>query len=424
MEDILKKLPRALVEASKDIMEANKANKAKSSAFRAGKKAEYANQMNTSVHRSRYDSPAENKQRVDKAKEDKEKAKDKAEKMKISAKDKLRSLGRSSREVTTPYNKGKEVAKNPPVKKAISSKINRNVDSKHNDSPERKAEYAGKYAEFGGSGQNRGKFLQMHHRKQHEIIRRKIDDMHRSIRSKLNDIEPKFDATDTEGGAAIAKAKAHLDKMTKIHAALHESVDIEDYADKKLTKEDIDLVEAAQELQELSKDTLRSYSAKAAETIGGRGKKSQKKIKRASNIDLAKEKLSKILEKEHLAREKQHMAKVNEVHNHFQKEAVNILNKHGYTKVHSANEHSVYHKGHENGHSTVVRISHNPNTHPYDHWGAKYNVHSTNGSGTLNGHNHIVNHRDDLETNKAEAVHKFHSNIIDADKQGKELRQY
>lgn len=213
------------------------------------------------------------------------------------------------------------------------------------------------------------------------------------------------------------KSKAEMKHTFKRFRGVDKAVD-------KLTKEDTDLQEQADALYEISKKTLSSYTSKAEDSVAGRGRKSAKKLQRVSNIDLAKEKLSKILEKEHLAKEKKHAAKVDVVHNHFQKESKSLLAKHGYSKVHSAGDRAVYHKGHDNGHSTMIRINENPNKHPHDSHGSKYSVHSTDGSGTIMGHNHTVNHRDDVETNKTEAVHKFHSNLIGHDKMGKQPSLY
>ena len=192
---------------------------------------------------------------------------------------------------------------------------------------------------------------------------------------------------------------------------------------KKLVKEDeeveLTMEESAAQLDEVSKTTLRNYTAKASETLKGRGRKSPKKIQRASNIELAKAKLSKILNKEYDKHEAEQNAKVEEVHSHFQKEAPKILATHGFTKIHSAKETSVYHKGHDNGHSTMVRIHHNPNhgeeasKYGSQSYGSKFSIHSTNGSGTLMGHNHTV-HSGDVGEHKIKVVHGFHDAIIRA----------
>lgn len=190
--------------------------------------------------------------------------------------------------------------------------------------------------------------------------------------------------------------------------------------------------EESENLEELSKETLRSYQSRAKSAIApgsfGKGRlsnfQSQTKSKRIAGLQAAKDKLHKIISKENDAREAKYKSKVEDVHNHFQKEAPKLLKSHGYTKLHTTNGHSVYHKPHESGHSTMVRISHNPNKRDYDSYGSKFGVHSTSGSGTLMGHNHIVNHRDDADHHKRESVHNFASVLLSHDKDHKSSGLY
>lgn len=187
----------------------------------------------------------------------------------------------------------------------------------------------------------------------------------------------------------------------------------------KLVKEDeeveLTMEESAAQLDEISKGTLRSYIGKASDSVGGRGRKSTKKIQRGNHIEVAKEKLSKIINKEYEKSAALHKTKVTAVHDHFQKEAPKILASHGFEKVHSANDRTNYHKGHENGHSTIVSIHNKPNGGDDDHdgaYGSKFHIHSTNGSGTHMGHNHHVTHAGSLDDHKIRVVHGFHDSLI------------
>lgn len=173
--------------------------------------------------------------------------------------------------------------------------------------------------------------------------------------------------------------------------------------------------EAAAQLDEVSKETLRSYIGKASDSVSGRGRKSVKKVKRVNHIDAAKEKLSKIINKEYEKSEAVHKTKIAAVHDHFQKEAPKILATHGFEKLHSANDRTNYHKGHENGHSTIVSIHHKPNDSEYGQdYGSKFHIHSTNGSGTHMGHNHHVTRAGSTEDHKIRVVHGFHDSLIRA----------
>lgn len=264
MTDLLKGLSKDLIKTvrgiiseeakTEDLSEANKENKAKSQAYRAGIKAGRADDMDTKPYRNRSESKPEYDKKKAAAVEKKDQAKDKAEKLKLSAKDRLRSLGKSSRLATTPYNKGKEVAKTGLSKgPAISGKIAHNVSAKYNDSPEQKAEYGEKYKSLAGSGENRGRFLQMHHREQHDKIRRKIDDLHDTIRNKLHDMKPGYRDSDNEGSSAIEKAKAHLEKLNKIHKAISEDTFDQD-ALENIIQETFNLADEVIVLEELYGD--------------------------------------------------------------------------------------------------------------------------------------------------------------------------
>ncbi len=267
MQDLLKNLSRDVVNVAASIMnktpvvvesteleEANKANKAKSSAFRAGKKAEIASNMSTKAYHGRWDSKEEKKEKNDAAAAKKDAAKDKAAKMQLAAKDRLRALGKSTKGAITPFNKGKEVQKKAGESKErpIDSKISHNVSAKEMDSPAWNDKWKGESI-MKRSGESRGRFKQMHDTRQHEIVKRKIDDLHRDIRSKLNDLEPKYDGAEKEGSSAIEKAKAHLAKMEKIHATLHESIDVEDFNE--VIEETLELVETVVVLSELYGET-------------------------------------------------------------------------------------------------------------------------------------------------------------------------
>lgn len=180
------------------------------------------------------------------------------------------------------------------------------------------------------------------------------------------------------------------------------------------------LLESPQQLDELSKDTLRSYTSKASETLAGRGRKSAKKIKRQSSVELAKQKLHQILHKEFEAGEKKREKHAAGIQTHFLKEAPKVLANHGYSKLHSANGSDVYHKGHDNGHSSLVRIS-APRS-KYE--GTNFTIHSTNGSGTGMGHNHQIDHSDSHHNNVTKMMNSFEHTIIGHHDDHKRLHMY
>lgn len=201
----------------------------------------------------------------------------------------------------------------------------------------------------------------------------------------------------------------HNEPKKKIQNTLRKRYSGVNIATKKLTKEDTDLQEQTAELNELSKTTLKGYTAKAIETVAGRGRKSAKKIKRVSSVDLAKEKLGRILDREHTVKENTRNAHALDIQQHFNKEAPKMLEKHGFSRVHMHDNHTVYHKGHDNGHSTLVRLTH---THEDNYRGSKFSMNSTSGAGTLNGHNHIVDHGESAEHNKTKMMNGFEQHLI------------
>ena len=254
MEDMLKNITRDLHDAAKTMLEANKANKAKKSAFRAGAKAHAADTLPSKASKyskDRWDSKEKNKAKDDEAAAKKDAAKDKANTMKLNAKEKLRKLGHSTKGAVNAFNKGKDLAKNPgPSRgysdKNIDDKIRTNTFYKKNDS-----EKSDRYG-MGGSGEGRGRFQLMAQKEVHGKIRRHIEDLHDKINSKLRDMKPDHDDIQHHGSKAIDSAKAHLAKMQKIHAALHEETSEEEL--NSIVTETLELAEEVMVLAELYGD--------------------------------------------------------------------------------------------------------------------------------------------------------------------------
>lgn len=252
---MLKNITRDLHDAAKTMLEANKANKAKKSAFRAGGKAHVADTLPSKAskyQKDRWDSKEKNKAKDDEAAARKDAAKDKANTMKLNAKEKLRKLGHSTKGAVSAFNKGKDLAKNPgPSRgfsdKNIDDKIRTNAYYKKNDSE--KGDGYGR----GGSGEGRGRYQLMAQKEAHSKIRRHVEDLHDKITSKLRKMRPDSDDVDKHGSKAVDTAKAHLAMLQKMHASLPEDAEIEAYGD--LINETLQLVEEVAVLAELYGET-------------------------------------------------------------------------------------------------------------------------------------------------------------------------
>ena len=136
--------------------------------------------------------------------------------------------------------------------------------------------------------------------------------------------------------------------------------------------EDISLddifVEEVEDLEELSKDTMKSYQTKASAQLAGsvkRGKPSSSTLamraKRGSGMENAKAKLAAIYKKEHAAHRSEMTKLNNHLDDHFMKEHGKILAKHGYDKHHSHEDGTTYTKKHTNGHVSMIHVKHNEN---------------------------------------------------------------
>lgn len=251
---MLKNITRSLHDASKTMLEANKVNKAKKSAFRAGAKAHAADTLPSKASKyskDRWGSKEKNKAKDDEAAAKKDAAKDKANTMKLNAKEKLRKLGHSTKGAVNAFNKGKDLAKNPGpsrgfTDKNIDDKIRTNSFYKKNDS-----EKSDRYS-MGGSGEGRGRFQIMAQKEAHGKIRRHIEDLHDKISSKLKAMKPDHDDVQYHGSKAVDTAKAHLHMLQKLHASLPEESADEAYGD--LINETLELVETVTVLAELYGD--------------------------------------------------------------------------------------------------------------------------------------------------------------------------
>lgn len=125
------------------------------------------------------------------------------------AKDRLRKMGGPVRKASHARDAGK--AHEP---KKDTGNVSLNKSYKDGDTGDR----------FGSTGLGRGKFLQQHHRNQHEKLRRSMEDMHNEIQRRLSKLRDGASSTGLRAASPddIARAKAAHDKMAKIHSQLGE----------------------------------------------------------------------------------------------------------------------------------------------------------------------------------------------------------
>lgn len=161
----------------------------------------------------------------------------------------------------------------------------------------------------------------------------------------------------------------------------------------RLAKEDLNIVEEVNQLDELSKDTLKGYQTKAEAEVKGsvkRGKPSKAAValraKRGKGLENAKAKLQAIVKKEHEA-EMAEVTKTNaHLDKHFEDNHHKILEKHGFKLAaqgtHGDKDIKSYIHPHENGHITTLSI-HTKNDAAKKHdWGYKHEVRVVNSKGT------------------------------------------
>lgn len=155
------------------------------------------------------------------------------------------------------------------------------------------------------------------------------------------------------------------------------------------------VVEDVEDLNELSKDTLNSYTKKAQADPAFEKKKGKPskatvavRAKRTSGLEAAKAKLHAIAKKESEARAAEMAKHKANLGAHFEKEAPKILAKHGYKKVAEGihgdegyEKHvATYVKGHENGHVSTISIQKKQKP---DSWSSgEHEVRAVNSKGT------------------------------------------
>jgi hypothetical protein len=184
------------------------------------------------------------------------------------------------------------------------------------------------------------------------------------------------------------------------------------------------IVEEAEELDEISKQTLISYSNKNKEQVAGtvkKGKPSKTTValrdKRRAGLEKAAAKLNTIRSKEFEAHEKERTKLNNNLDSHFEKEHPKILAKHGFEKVSTHPDRNVWLHKHDNGHATMVSV------HKVD---GKYNMGSreTKAANTK-GHSwsSVYNHngawdKKDHDEHMKTMMPKFEGHIIDVKNKG------
>lgn len=173
------------------------------------------------------------------------------------------------------------------------------------------------------------------------------------------------------------------------------------------------------QLDEVSKDTLKSYKVHASTDLrdisSKRGRKSaadKKTIeKRTSGLATVKAKLEAIHKKEWEAHEKKMGKLHDELHNHFHKEAPKILEKHGFSKASESDQRTTYIKPHESGHITSVSINKVNERHGGPEWVAGG---STAWSSSSERAHHGLYDEKHHEKAKKEMMPKFEHSIIKA----------
>lgn len=187
-------------------------------------------------------------------------------------------------------------------------------------------------------------------------------------------------------------------------------------------------VEEVESLDELSKATLQSYSAKAKADPAfdkKKGKPSKATVavraKRTAGVEHAKAKLSAIISKEHEARSAEIKKHVNKLGDHFDKEAPKILAKHGFTKsaegVHGEEGHqkhvSTWTKGHPNGHVSIISIHKKLGDSHFG--GGKHDVRAVNSKGTSysshTSHGFVYDQKD-ADQHHTDMMPKFENHVI------------
>lgn len=201
--------------------------------------------------------------------------------------------------------------------------------------------------------------------------------------------------------------------------------------------DDVALVEELVDLQELSKDTLKSYVGKAKADPAFEKKKGKPakttvaiRAKRTAGLENAKARLQAIVKKESEAH-MEHAKKLrNKLDSHFESEAPKILAKHGYEKIHSGtfkdpygegkDTHiSTYVKKHDNGHVTMFAMHKKGGTDHYGSSAHEAKATSTKGS-SFSGHTPHYSVWDDKDHEKlmTDMMPKFEQHVIHVKEHG------
>lgn len=207
--------------------------------------------------------------------------------------------------------------------------------------------------------------------------------------------------------------------------------------------DDVALVEEVVDLQEISKETLQSYTAKAKADPAFEKKKGKPskttvaiRAKRTAGLENAKARLQAIVKKENEAHMEHAKKLSNKLDAHFEAEAPKILAKHGYEKIHSGtfkdpygegkDAHiSTYVKKHDSGHVTMFAMHKKGDTGHYGSSVHEAKATSTKGS-SFSGHTPHYGVFDDkgYEKHMTDMMPKFEQHVIHVKEHGDNNRSW
>lgn len=204
-------------------------------------------------------------------------------------------------------------------------------------------------------------------------------------------------------------------------------------AAKKMAKEEAEIVEEVEQIDEISKETMLRYKGAAEADIASTkkpGKPSKAavalRVKRGAGLENVKNKLEAIYKKEHQARRAEIDKANDSINKHFDDNHNAIFKKHGFNLVSqgSTDEHNVktYMHAHPNGHATIVSVQSKKTPDDGGYGGSyKHEVRGVNTKGTsYSTHypNKGVWSAKDVEQHKNEMLPKFESHLIRMKEEG------
>lgn len=213
-EEEFESLDEDLQEVLEDLLdEANKINKEKSRAFRAGLKRQRVDKMPTKPSKygpdkiERWDSAEEKKSKIGAVKAKKEAAKDANDKMKLHAREKIRAAGGKSGDVNKMFKAGKDHDQ---------TRSNKDVGSVRGNS---------RYAQKGDRNpEGVGKHLQNHRRGQIDKNHQHGRDIEREVRNHLDKLTPGYSSFNkVPSERDVADSHSKIKKLKNLHKSITSS---------------------------------------------------------------------------------------------------------------------------------------------------------------------------------------------------------